>query len=695
MSQEKLILIKTLDGLKKLIDYLTDKEFIAFDCETTGVDRTSKIIGYSVCADTTMAFYVIIAYWDDPTQKLIELETMKGSKEFFETLQGKNLIGHNAPFDCRMIKSNFGISLIDSVHTDTLVLGHLLDENRSNGLKELGASLYGEDAKHEQNLMKASVTKNGGILSKTKYELYKADADLIGRYGAKDTILTLKLFYDFVPELYQQGLDKFFYDEESMPLLKGPTYDMNEVGLRVDPNRIQALRGTLEAEIMELKASIYSEILPYIKHKYPGTNCKNTFNISSGQQLSWLLFDVLKNDFGDLTDSGREICKVMNLRPPYALKDKRDFVQFCRNNLGRVWDSSGKRPKVIGEPYKYMSTDAETLEIFSPKYKWVEKLLRHAKSTKLLGTYVEGIQSGAIYNIINPSFLQHGTTSGRYSCKQPNFQNLPKNDKRIKECIVARPGRVFVGADYSQLEPRVFASVSQDKTLMECFETGKDFYSVIGIPMFQKEGVSEFKNAENSFAEKYAKLRDISKQFALATPYGTGAWTQSRKLGMPIQECQTIIDRYFQTYPKVELMMLESHEMAKSKGVVYSLYGRPRRIPEAMKIGRIYGEFTAHEDLDYAQRTLLNLGMNHRVQSSAASIVNRAMIEFHKIIALTGITQCWIVLQVHDEIIVECKEHDSTQVAEILRNVMENTTILPGVKLEAKPVIAKNLADLK
>lgn len=695
MANEQLILIKTLAQLKELETYLQGKDYIAFDTETTGVDRDAKVIGFSVCADVSIAYYVILSYWDVEAKKLVDLETAKGAKTFLSSLAGKNLIAHNAPFDCRMIKSNFQVSLIESVHTDTLVLGHLLNENRPNGLKELGAALYGADAKHEEAVMKASVTKNGGVLNKVKYELYKGDADLIGRYGAKDTILTLKLFYDFVPELFAQGLDKFFYDEESMPLLKGPTYDMNEVGLRVDPEKLQNLQASLEAEIMELRTAINTEIYPHVKTKYPGKTKKDTFNISAGQQLAWLLFHVLRNDFGSLTDSGREMCKALGLKPPYALKDKRDFVQFCNDNLGRVWDKTSKRPRKVQEPYKYMSTDADNLALYAKKYPWVEKLLRYAKASKLLNTYVSGIQEGARYNIINPSFLQHGTTSGRYSCKQPNFQNLPRDDKRIKACIVSRPGRVFVGADYAQLEPRVFASVSKDETLLASFAKGEDFYSVVGAPIFGITDCSMIKSDPNSFANKHPKLRNIAKAFALATPYGTSAFQQSRMLDLPQQECQDIIDKYFAAYPKVELMMLESHQMAKDNGVVYSLSGRPRRIPEAKNIARLYGAHTEHGELEYAQRTLLNLGMNHRVQSTAASIVNRAMIEFNEVIKVAGIQQCWIVLQVHDEIIVECRKQDAEIVSDILKHAMENTTKLPGVELTAQPVIADNLADLK
>lgn len=705
---ENLVIIKTSIGLKELQEKLKDASYIALDTETTGTSKDSDIIGFSVCTDVEIGYYVILSYWDVASSTLIDLETKKGAKEFFQSLQGKHLILHNAVFDCAMIERNYSIALMESVHTDTLILGHLLDENRSNGLKELGTALFGDDARKEQTIMKESVHTNGGTLTKDKYELYKADAELIGKYGAKDAILTLKLFYDFIPQLYEQGLDQFFYEDESMPLLRGPTYQLNTVGLKIDTAGLEQLKRSLEIECLELKAFIYSEITQHVSDKYPGTKKTNTFNIGAPQQLAWLLFIKLHNEFNMLTDAGKELCKALNIKPPYSPAAKREFIRTCEDNFGTVYapaefDPKTKktsRPKKIGEPWKYLSSDADSLELYAHKYKWVQKLLEYNKNLKILNTYVMGIQSRAQYGVIYPSFLQHGTTSGRYSSRDPNFQNLPRDDKRIKACVIARPGKVFVGADYSQLEPRVFASVSQDPTLLQCFKNGEDFYSVVGKTIFNKNDLSAYKKDEDSFAKKHPELRNIAKAFALATPYGTSAFQQSQKLGKSKAECQDIIDRYFAAYPKVELMMLESHEQAKVNGVVYNLNGRPRRIPEALEIDKIYGKNTPHGELPYQARTLLNLGMNHRVQSSAASIMNRAAIKIWENCQILSETdslwkQVKIVLQVHDQLILEGPSELSEPMSMILQDAMENSTVLPGVALEAIPFISNNLADQK
>lgn len=704
---ENLIIIKTLPELQQLQRVLSNRDFIAFDTETDGVEKGSHIIGFSVATDVDTGYYVVLSYWDVQSQVLKDLETIQGAKDFFASLVGKSLIMQNAGFDCSMVENGFGVDLLPSVHTDTMVLAHLLDENRPVGLKELGVAIFGEDARKEQDEMKASVTKNGGVLTKEKYELYKADADLIARYGAKDAILTLKVFYHLVPELYEQGLDKFFYDDETMPLLRGATYDLNNTGLRIDPEKLSLLRSTLEADCLEAKAYIYREITPHVQKKYPGTGKTNHFNIGASKQLSWLLFFQLGNEFHTLTKEGRNVCKALGLKLPYSNAAKREFIRILEQNKDRVYEESKwnpktrkmGRPKKIGEPWNYLACGKETLQKYAKKYKWVEKYLEYAKNLKLLNTYVEGIQSRMRYNVIRPSFLQHGTTSGRYSSRHPNFQNLPRKDKRIKSCIVARQGKVFVGADYSQLEPRVFASFSGDERLLQCFESGDDFYSVIGAEVFEKFDCSLKKDDKDSFANRYPDLRDMAKVIALSATYGTTAPKMAPALGKSMDDAQEIIDSYFSKFPSVRKFMTDCHNKAMTEGQVLNLFGRPRRMPKAKDFKKIYGN-TSHDRLPYEARNLLNLAVNHTVQSTAASIMNRAAIAVKKECAERAkLDPRWlevkIVLQVHDQLILEGPVALAEQASEVLRYCMENTVVLPGVKLIADPFCSYDLAGQK
>lgn len=688
------------EKLNELYDYLDSFEYVAFDLETTGLHKHDSVIGFSICAEETKAYYVILAKWDNKEQKLefsVDMDTNMIKQAIMQKLANKKLIMHNGVFDCMMAEYALKQPLIDALHTDTMILAHLLNENRSAGLKELGKSLFGEDAAEEQKLMKESVSANGGLLTKSIYELYKADSFLLGKYGAKDALLTFKLFMHLVPELYEQGLDKFFYEEESMPLLRGSTYELNTTGLKVDMNKLLSLKKTLEAECLEAKSFIYKEIDSHIKTKYPGTNKKNTFNIGASQQLSWLLFGQMGLEFGTLTKGGKTVCKSIIDRLPYTYVAKREFISTCERDKGTVYQPeayvNGKlvKAKKLKDPWGYICVDKRTLVKFASKYKWIERLLEYQRKTKLLNTYVEGIEERVKYGVIQPNFLQHGTTGGRYACRNPNFQNLPRDDQRIKECIIARPGKVFVAADYSQLEPRVFAFYSKDERLLKAFKGEDDFYSVIGMEVYNiSDAVPRKDGSPDAFGVKYKKLRDLSKVIALASTYGATAHQLAPTTGKSIEDTQQDIDNYFERFPGVAKMMLEAHELAKTKGFVTNHFGRPRRMPEALKITKLFGN-VSHGELPYEIRNMLNLAVNHRIQSTAASLVNRAAIKFHNDCKIAGIS-VKLALQVHDELIAECDESDADTVALLLRNAMETANQLEGIELEAIPRITKNLA---
>jgi DNA polymerase-1 len=686
---ENLVLIKSKKDLDNFLsDYLPKFDLYAVDTEATGLDESDDIIGISVCAESDRAFYVIIKAWNNEKQQLDDILSVEDVRPLVETLSKKSLIMHNSLFDCKLIKRCIGVDLMPSIKVDTLILSHLLDENRSNRLKDLGALYFGDDAKKEQQDLATSVQKNGGLAKINKksfnIEMYKADSDIIGKYGAKDALLTFNLAILLIEQLAEdQNLWKFFFDDESMPLLKGPTYQMNTMGLKVDVHKLDKLEADLRFEILKLEESIYSDIYPYVKDEYPGTNKKNKFNINSPSQFSWLLFVKLGQEYKKLTPAGRALAKQLVGRIPYTISAKKQFIKAVQD--------SGKKPE------KFIAADKAAISQLKDKYKWLENFITYKRLDKLQKTYVQGIKERIRYGIIHPSFLQHGTTSGRYSSKDPNFQNLPRDDKRIKECIIARPGKVFVGADYSQLEPRVFAYYSQDVALMRCFEEGTDFYSIIGAKVYRKEAASLKKDDEGSFAKLYKNLRQNAKTISLSATYGTTAYkmvdsiTTEDGRRMTVEECQYIIDTYFDEFPGVKLFMDRSHKEVVETGLVSNLYGRPRRIPEAKALQK-YGKFS-HHNLEYSLRNLLNLSVNHKIQSTGASIINRSAIALCSRLQ-KEFKSANLVLQVHDSLVVECDEKDAQKVSQVMKECMETTCSLNGVKLEAEPQIGKNLSEV-
>lgn len=699
----QLNIIDTVAGIEELKLYLEDQEFIAFDTETTGLTKHHTIVGYSVAASEDRADYVILAKWTFPTiastiRQLITFpENIEASRGLLDKLVGKSLIMHNGIFDSIMVGSNFKIRLIDSLHTDTMVLAHLLNENRRIGLKELSREYFGENSTKEQEELKASIIANGGEWSSDNKEIYKADADLLAYYGAKDALLTYKLFLVLVPELYEQGLDKFFYEDESMPLLRGPTYELNTSGLQVDTKKLAVLKKQLEAECEEAKAFIYKEIDSHIKTKYSGTTKKNTFNIDSSQQMAWLLFGELELEFNTLTKGGRPLVKFLGLKSVYTAKPKRDFIELCFQQKGRIYCPeaivNGKkvRAKKIKDPWAYITVDNKCLNKLSSKYRWIQRLIEYKQKTKLLGTYIAGIEECIKYGTVQSSFNQTGTPTGRYSSKGPNMQNLPRNDQRIKECFIARPGKKFASADESQLEPRIFAYYSQDKRLMDAFDGTSDFYSVVGIEVYDKFDATPQKDGSpNAFGIKYKVLRDGTKVFALAGAYGSTPFQLAPSLGKSIDDTAEDMAKYFERFPGVQKQMLDAHDIAKKTGEVTNLFGRKRRLPEALLFKKIYGD-QAHSELPYTARNVLNMACNFRIQSTGASIMNRAAIKFYNDCRSAGL-EAKLVLQVHDELIAECDEGIVEDVAVLLQNAMETAVQLEGIRFEAVPRITSNLA---
>lgn len=685
---ETLKILTKLEEVEELKQYLSAFDVVAFDTETTGLDDSAEIIGLSVCAETDIAYYVILKEWKKDDQNLINYETTSNIHELLNTLKTKKLVMHNAVFDCTVVNRCYGIDLMPSLSVDTLILAHLVDENQFLGLKDLGTKFFGQSAKEEYNELAKSIIENGGIARINKksnnMEMYKADAQIIAKYGAKDALLTFNLMAVLLDKLAENDkLWKFFFEDECMPLLRGPTYQMNTAGLKIDTEKLKNLEANLKFEILKLEERIYSSIYDYVKDIYPGTSKKNTFNINSPSQFSWLLFVRLAQEFKKLTPAGRLLAKQLCGRLPYTMAAKRDFIKKVAE--------FGKKPE------KYIAADKAALSQLKDKYSWVQDFLDYKRLDKMMTTYVHGIQERVNYGIIKPSFLQHGTTSGRYSSRNPNFQNQPREDKRIKECVIARPGKLFVGADYSQLEPRVFAFYSKDVALMKCFETKEDFYSVIGARVYKKEGLSLHKEDAKSFANLHKNLRQNAKTIGLSATYGTTAFkmvdavtTESGKR-MTIEECQIIIDEYFEAFPSVHKFMTDTHTKVVKHGQVENLYGRPRRIPDAKQLQR-YGKFN-HGNLPYNLRNLLNLAVNHTIQSTAASIVNRSAISLFDRLQKEGI-DAKIILQVHDSLVVECEEAKAQQVADIMKDCMENTCKLDGVELEADPKIGKNLAEV-
>ncbi|MBQ3424072.1 MAG: DNA polymerase I [Clostridia bacterium] len=349
----------------------------------------------------------------------------------------------------------------------------------------------------------------------------------------------------------------------------------------------------------------------------------------------------------------------------------REFRLQIRNLTDEIAAMAGERinlnsPKQLGEllfdrlgipsPKKKISTNAEVLEQLSDKYPICGKVLEYRKYQKLESTYIDALiplrdPAGRIHT----RFDQVGTATGRISSAEPNLQNIPVRTelgKAIRGAFVARPGWVLVDADYSQIELRVLAHISGDRTMIDAFLMDQDIHArtaseVYGVPL----------------DEVTPEMRSASKAVNFGIVYGISEFTLARNIGVSRFEARDFIDRYFARYPGVKAYMDEAVHKGHAQGYVTTLMNRRRYLPELTSSNfavRAFGERCA---------------MNSPIQGTAADIIKLAMIAVDEALR-TGGYQAKLILQVHDELIVEAPEAEAGAVCDLLRRCMEGVMTL-------------------
>ena len=323
-------------------------------------------------------------------------------------------------------------------------------------------------------------------------------------------------------------------------------------------------------------------------------------------------------------------------------------------------------PKQLGEllfgrlgipsPKKKQSTNAEVLEQLSGAYPICGKVLEYRKYQKLESTYIDALIPMRDANgRIHTRFDQVGTATGRISSAEPNLQNIPVRTelgKAIRGAFVARPGWLLVDADYSQIELRVLAHMSGDPTMINAFREEQDIHArtaaeVYGVPL----------------SEVTSQMRSASKAVNFGIVYGISEFTLARNIGVSRFEARDFIDRYFNRYPLVKAYMDAAVKKGHAQGYVTTLMGRRRYLPELASSNfavRAFGERCA---------------MNSPIQGTAADIIKLAMIGVDRALKAGGF-QAKLILQVHDELIVEAPESEAEAVRELLRRCMEGVVTL-------------------
>lgn len=302
------------------------------------------------------------------------------------------------------------------------------------------------------------------------------------------------------------------------------------------------------------------------------------------------------------------------------------------------------------------STSAEVLEKLAVDYPIVSDILEYRQLTKLKSTYADGLanyidETGRIHTTFNQTI----TATGRLSSTEPNLQNIPiriELGKMIRKVFHPAKGNLFVDSDYSQIELRVLAHVADDEKLIEAFQNGQDIHRT---------------TASHVFGVPFDEVTDLQRRNAKAVNfgivYGISAFGLSQDLNISRKEAQEFIDKYFETYPKIKAFLDSTVEQAKKDGYIKTLFNRIRPIPELSSsnfMQRQFGERVA---------------MNSPIQGTAADIIKIAMIRVHDRLIRDKL-KSKLILQVHDELLIETLEEEKEQVIALLEEEMKNAVKL-------------------
>ena len=413
--------------------------------------------------------------------------------------------------------------------------------------------------------------------------------------------------------LENEGLQSLFNDCE-MPLVR-TLAEMEHIGIHADADLLVSIGKELTDKISELENSIYEAA----GHK---------FNINSPKQLAVVLFD--------------------EMMLPY--------------------------PKQKGKTSGY-STAADVLEKLRGEYSVVSDVLEYRKLSKLNSTYVEGLLPLIGPDArIHPHFQQTVAATGRLSCTEPNLQNIPIRDdygRLIRKAFTTgREDFIFTGSDYSQIELRILAALSNDESMIEAFRSGKDIHRATASKVF------------NIPFEDVSPLdRTKAKAVNFGVVYGMSGFGLSENLSISRAEAQKYISEYFEKHPAVKQYLDNQIETGKNDQAVRTLYGRIRRIPE----------FASRK---FNERELANrLAMNTPIQGTAADIIKYAMNSVRDELLKRGL-RSRLVLQIHDELIVEGPVSEEAEVREVLETCMRTAADL-AVELTCDIHSARCWYDLK
>ena len=769
--EKKYYTVQDETTLKLLHQHILDSDVIAVDTETTGLNpRKDKIVGWSVSGEEGVGFYLPTLVWNFDNDKL-ELQTILDesteviSKNLLKLLKGKKLVFHNASFDVQFIKNYFGVDLLPDVWVDTGLLVHTVYEEGAFGFgnpfglksiaimnqKELGLDVE-KAANEEQVELKGSIKKNGGQTTKALFEIYKADLDILSKYASADTDLTLRICNLYLKKLKEEGLEKFFFEDEVMPIYREVTVPMEAYGVDLDMDLLNRIHDEIVKDQKENKQIVMKSLLDLSEVKswvmdtafkeYPPSHKGNwaqrlveRYSLPLPKSEKTGKYSITQKNIEALEDSK---VKEFLLNGDISVLDELEVARISmamwkesndgeyiniqsKKHLGEiVFKYMGIKPKVAGANTKSgrAKFDMDMIKDLAKEYPWAENLRIYNKLLKIKSTYVDRFrdrnEDGRYYFY----FKQNGTVSGRYGS---DAQQLPKPLEEgedapiimkyvniVRAFLTAGNGRKVIDADYESLEPHCFASVTGDKKLQEIFANGWDFYSYVAIQTEGLEGVSADKKADNYLKKLDPVKRNKAKAYSLGVAYGMEAYALKMTLGVDQKTAEHLIKGYLDGFPQLKEWRENSRLQVKAHGFIKNYVGRVRHLPKVQKTYIKFQDrmldwrFRKELEVTYGRdqvlkayrdyRNGLNNCLNFQLQSLAAAVVNRAALKINRKAKELGI-DAMCQAQVHDQLIINCDEKDVEMFAPIVQEIMETTTQLPGVTLKAPPEISDNWRD--
>ena len=760
------VTVDSIDKLKSLIEHIKQNDLIAFDTETNSLNpRKGKIIGFSVSGQEGQGYYMpTMIFKDNELQEAMIEDKLAHdlAKKTISLLIGKKLIMHNASFDTRFVKCFYGIDLLPSLYADTLLLVHTVKEEGAGymagspfGLKDIAKMIQAhigldieKSANEEQIALKTSIKENGGSITRESYEIWKADLALLSEYAAADTDLTLRVYNHFIEQLYAEGLEKFFFEDEVMPLYKEVTIPMEQVGVKLDLPLINKAKTDIEVHLKEYSDLVMKELLQssdvkaWVVYKaqdsYPANNkgtfaqelCKE-FDLPLERSEKTQKFNINKSAVARLPESqikhflmhgdagvlDKDLCIKISLR---LWKEDNDGLFFniqSKDQMGEIaFGVLGIKPMSKTAKGKAQFDD-DMVQSIAEKYSWAKNLRIYNRLLKIRSTYIERFLTAQEDGRYYFYYKQHGTVSGRYGS---DAQQLPRPKEEgdddpivieynnlIRAFFIPDSHNIFIDCDYESLEPHTFAHVSGDEGLKDIFRNGWDFYSTIAIKTEKLNQYSPDKKAPNYLRKLDPKLRNKAKAYSLGIPYGMGAYALGMNLGIPTKEAKKLVEGYLSGYPQLKEWMDSSKAQAKAVGFVKTQVGRVRHLPKVKaiydKIGDDLLDWNIKKEMEYQYgidkvKSLsrdyingLNNSCNVQIQGLAASIVNRAALAINRKFKELNI-RGWVCAQIHDQLVIEVDHDIAEDAAKIVQDCMENTTKL-SIALKAPPSLAINLRD--